>query len=96
MNESKDGHPSKEELLKPFIPWRVYLLVGMFMVFIIGGMGYGFYTGHRMSAIHAPLVDAAMEIKLEATISHLWFEEILSGDRHESMDVVWKAQDNAD
>jgi len=41
-----------------------------------------------MTTKYAPLIDAAMEIKLEATTAHLWFEEIMSGDRDESIKNV--------
>jgi signal transduction histidine kinase len=51
-------------------------------------MGYSFYMGDRMVTRYDPLVDAAMEIKLEATIAHLWFEELLSGDRSLNIETV--------
>lgn len=37
----------------------------------------------------APLVDAAMEVKLNAYMAHLWLEEILSGDDAEDIEEVW-------
>ncbi len=48
-------------------------------------MGYSLYIGSGTAVRYAPLVDAAMEIKLEAAIGHLWFEEVISGDRHEDV-----------
>jgi len=57
---------------------------------VIVVMLFLFYTGNKIAAKYAPLIDAAMEIKLEATFGHLWFEEIVSGDRHESIETVWK------
>ena len=75
--------------------WRMYLLICIVGLMITGIMGYGFFKGGRMSKVYAPLVDAAMEIKLEATTAHLWFEEIISGDRHENISEVWKHQDQA-
>lgn len=78
----------------------IYLLIGFVAVMIVGSMGYIFYTGSSMAAGHGPLVDAAMEVKLEATMAHLWFEEIISGDRAERIDdalghldqAAWYAQ----
>jgi len=55
-----------------------------------------FYTGNKIATRHAPLIDASMEIKLEITTGHLWFEEIASGDRHESIETVWKHLENAE
>ncbi|MBC8254838.1 MAG: hypothetical protein H8E35_12555, partial [Ardenticatenia bacterium] len=60
-----DKHPS------PPVPWRIYLLVGTVGLLLAGVVGYGLYVGVRMSTMYAPLVDAAMEIKLEATTAHL-------------------------
>ena len=74
----------------------MYLLVGLFVVVVICSMGYIFTTGSRIAAKHAPLVDAAMEIKLQAAQAHLWFEEMVSGDRTVNIDQVWKLQDSAD
>ncbi len=44
---------------------------------------------------YVPLVDAAMEIKLEATTAHLWFEEIISGDLHEKIETITSHIDQA-
>ncbi|MFC1672932.1 GGDEF domain-containing protein [Pseudomonadota bacterium] len=57
---------------------------------------YSFETGLRMSERYGPLIDAAMEIKLEATTGHLWFEEILSNDRDADIDDVHRYLDAAD
>jgi len=48
-----------------------------------------------MTAHHAPLVDATIEIKLEAAIGHLWFEEIISDDRNEDISMVWEHLDRS-
>ncbi len=58
-------------------------------------MFYSLYIGRGLAERYAPLVDAAMEIKLEATTAHLWFEEIISGDRFVDIDEVWKHLDQA-
>ena len=76
--------------------WRIYLSVGLVGFFIICVLFYGFDNGIRMTTKYAPLVDAAMEIKLEATTAHLWFEDILSGDRHEDIKKVWRHIEQAD
>jgi diguanylate cyclase (GGDEF)-like protein len=59
-------------------------------------MSFLFYLGNKLSTHHAPLIDAAMEIKLEATTGHLWFEEIMAGDRTEPIEGVWRNIDQAD
>ena len=56
---------------------------------IIAGAVYVLHKGRHIAETHVPLADAAMEIRLEATLAHLWFEEILSGDAEEDIAVVW-------
>ncbi len=76
--------------------FSIYVLIGFVAALIVGSMGYVFYVGNRMVATHTPLVNAAMEIKLEATTGHLWFEEILGGDSFESFDNVLAHIDSAE
>ncbi|OOZ40220.1 hypothetical protein BOW53_08610 [Solemya pervernicosa gill symbiont] len=57
---------------------------------------YSFKLGSRMSDLYAPMIDAAMEIKFEATTAHLWFEEMMSGDRSESIESVRSHLDAAE
>lgn len=76
----------------------IYKLLFIAICYLIGVSSiitYSFYLGHQMTEKYAPLVDAAMEIKLEATTAHLWFEEILSGDRDEDIKSVKENIENA-
>jgi K+-sensing histidine kinase KdpD len=76
---------------------KVYFTsIVLLTIIIITIMGYSYYLGNRMATVYTPQIDAAMEIKLETTIAHLWFEEILSGDRHENMEAVWEHIEQAD
>ena len=77
------------------IPWRLHLLVCSLGLLVIVTISYGFYLGNHMAVKYAPLVDAAMEIKLEATTAHLWFEELVSGDRFEDINEVKHHLDQA-
>ncbi len=76
--------------------WKMYLVIGAIGFSVACMLGYSFYKGDRMSSRYAPLVDAAMEIKLQATTAHLWFEEIISGDSNENIEVVWERLKEAD
>ena len=78
------------------LPWRMYLLVGCVGVIISGMVGYGLLTGIQLDARHIPLHDAAMQLMIDATTSHLLFEEIISGDRHEDIEEVWEQLRRAD
>ena len=68
--------------------WNVYLAIGLTAVAMVSIMVYSLYSSNRIILKYSPLVDAALEIKLEATTAHLWFEEIASGDREENIDDV--------
>lgn len=72
-----------------------YTLISIVSSFIIAAMISSFFMSDRMINKYAPLVDAAMEIKLEATTAHLWFEEIISGDRHENIEAITAHIDQA-
>ena len=74
---------------------RSSLLVGIISVVAAATIWYSMWTGVRVAEFYAPLIDAAMKVKLEATLAHLWFEEIISGDRHEDVAVVWQDLDQA-
>ncbi|MCK5668126.1 MAG: hypothetical protein KAI15_03515, partial [Gammaproteobacteria bacterium] len=68
--------------------WK-YLAILAISVVVLLIMACSFYMSEKMINKYSPLVDAAMEVMLEATTAHLWLEEILSGDRHESLDEVF-------
>ena len=82
--------------LKEKAVWHVCLMIGSLSVVILGSMGYGFWSGNHMIAGQAPMIDAAMEIKLEATTAHLWFEEVISGDKLEDLEAVMAHLSKAD
>lgn len=75
--------------------WKIYLQVGFIGLFVAFTMWYTMNTGTRIAKQYPSLVDAAMEIKLEATLAHLWLEEIISGDRHVEISEVWSNLDQA-
>ncbi len=75
---------------RPSILWVPVLTLAM-----VGVMLYSSFLGRSMAVRFAPLVDAAMEIKLEATTAHLWFEEIIGGDRYADIEEVWEHLDQA-
>lgn len=76
--------------------WRMYLTTSLMGLVVVSILGYSFQTGIRMTTKYAPLIDAAMEIKLNATTAHLWLEEIVSGDRNKDLATVWQHLDLAD
>jgi PAS domain S-box-containing protein len=75
---------------------QIYFQVGFIGLLIVATLWYAMSTGSRIAEQYAPLVDAAMEIKLEATLAHLWFEEVISGDRTVAIENVWEHLDQAE
>lgn len=73
----------------------IYLLIGFVSVVTVGSMGFVFHLDNRMVAGYAPQINAATEIKLEATTAHLWFEELISGDRYEDIENILRRIDRA-
>ena len=85
------GRTKKEGVL-----WWIYLLIGFVASVVIASMGYISYVGNHITVVHTPLTCAVMEIRIETSTAHLWFEEIISGDRDESIDAVWGHLNEAD
>ncbi len=52
------------------------------------------YT-NRMVSQYSTLVATSIEVKLEIATAHLWFEEIILGDIHESLETVYQHHDKA-
>jgi two-component system cell cycle sensor histidine kinase/response regulator CckA len=62
-------------------------IIGVGLI-VVAALVYSLLTGSHMARQHGPLADVAMEIKLEAALGHLWFEEVISGDRNEDIAVA--------
>ncbi len=85
----------KNESLALANPWRMCLLIATVGIIVAGMLSYSFHTGVRMSAVYSSLVHASMEINLQATIAHLWFEEIIAGDDQTNSRVGGYCRSNA-
>ena len=67
---------------------KFYLLLAALGLSIAGMMGYSFYTTTHIINVYTPLVHAAEEIQKSVTTSHLWLEEMLSGDGKVNLDGI--------
>jgi len=68
----------------------------LIVIFIVLAVSFFSYNlGSRMVLKYAPLIDATMEIKLEATTAILLFEEIMSGEGKEDINAVYKNINNS-
>jgi len=75
---------------------RIVGLIGLVGIMVALLILSSYRLGSRMIEQYMPLIDAVMQLQLHVTTSHLWFEEILSGDRHEDMASVYRHLDKAD
>jgi hypothetical protein len=69
--------------------WRSYAYLTGLVLTILATATYTHVRGTRLMRLHAPMARAASEIKAQATLSHLWLEEILSGDPRQEVEEVW-------
>lgn len=60
--------------------YKLIFIMLVLVITVISIITYNFNTGYTMTSKYTPLIYATMEIKLETTAAHLWFEEIISGD----------------
>ncbi|MHC4270912.1 MAG: PAS domain S-box protein [Planctomycetota bacterium] len=74
----------------------VLLMIGFMIVFIAGSMMYIFNISNQLRTAHAPVMDSAVQMKIEVTTAHLWFEEIISGEPNMQMDDIIAHLDKAD
>ncbi len=75
--------------------FKIIILALTVLIIVIFTTLYSFNIGVKIVQKYTPLIDAAMEIKLEATTAHLWFEEVLSGDRKDDIDLSKRKIKNA-
>ena len=66
------------------------------VVIIITAMVFALVNASRLVETYTPLHHAVMEIRLEAAIGHLWFEEIISGDRFKNITRIWEHLDRSE
>ncbi len=83
-------------ITKPSISYNLAAIgLGIVFLVVVGVMYYSSYIERNITSRYVPLVDATMEIKLEATMAHLWFEEGISGDQSVDIETVWDHIDQA-
>jgi len=73
---------SKDNIIYRKFSSFIILIFGLFYIFLFY---LSFVEGKKIIEKYAPLVDAAMEIRLEATVSHQHLEEMLCGEKENSI-----------
>ena len=59
---------------------RIYVVIAFLAIAVASMVGYSFYTGNRVTEQFTPLTRDMVSVQRELALSHLWFEEHLSGD----------------
>lgn len=72
------------------IPWRMYLLVGCSGIVVAGMVAYSLYLNIQLDSLYMPRHEAIMQLRIDATAAQLAFEEIISGDKTENVEQVWR------
>jgi PAS domain S-box-containing protein len=75
---------------RSFILW-----ISTLAILVMGLLYYSQSVSSRLIQRWAPLSDAATQIKLEAAMGHLWFEEIIAGDTTRDISTVWHRWDRS-
>ena len=83
MNDSESIEDRADSERPP--SWKIYVPLAVLGELVLLTIAYMAYNSERMSRVHAPLIGAAMEIKLGGALAHLCVEEIATGDT--SLDV---------
>ena len=83
--DSKSNRKSKP----PAIPWRLHLLVGSVGLIVIGIVVYGFHIGEQLNTLDESLINAVMEMRLEAEAADLWFQEVIRGNIKVDFKTIW-------
>lgn len=76
--------------------WRIYGLLGFVSVAMLSAMLLLSRGGWQMSQHHVPLVDAVHEMRIQTALFHLWFEELVQGDKSVVADDVWTYLDHSE
>lgn len=71
-------------------------LIGLVGVVVAVLILSSYHLGSSMIERNLPLIDAVMELELNLTSSHLWFEELISGDPHVAPAMVDRQLDSAE
>ncbi|MEH6443160.1 MAG: EAL domain-containing protein [Oceanospirillaceae bacterium] len=80
-----------------YIGFRKILLISIFLTLLImAAVSYSLNTGREIAERNSPLVNATMKIKLEVTTAHLWFEELINGDRSINIEDIWTHLDQSE
>ncbi len=77
------------------IPWKYFLASICTVLLMLGLLIHSLLVGRLMTTKYTPLLDACMEIKMETTTAHLWFEEIVGGGKYVDIDKVQRHIDTA-
>ena len=60
--------------------WFLQVLITVVGLIVVLSSSYALYRGIDIYRRYFPLVKASIEMRLKATTSYLWFEEMLGGD----------------
>jgi PAS domain S-box-containing protein len=89
------GKPDVQRTLRRSLG-KVYLIIALAAIVFSVCLGYVYWVGHEMVAGHAPQAKVVIQMQLDMTLAHLWFEEIISEDSEVTLEQVSAHLDQAE
>jgi signal transduction histidine kinase len=89
--KSEDTSPTDRKVP----PVRIYLTISGIGLLMLSLVFYGYLLGDRLVSLDAPMVNAVTRIKMEAAITGLMVEEVLSDGIVGGLEESWKPLDTA-
>jgi len=84
------ANPKSTKLRVAPVSWKMHLCIFVVGLTAVGIVGYGFYSGNHINTVDAPLLQAAMKIKLEAATTNLVIEGLLGDGFVGDLEPVWQ------
>lgn len=75
--------------------WFLQVLIAVVGLIVVLSSSYALYRGIDIYQKYFPLVKASIEMRLKATTSYLWFEEMMGGDTTKRIDDLLEQLDLA-
>ena len=75
--------------------WRIFLVIVLSGLFVVGIVTYGYYAGLRINTIDSRLVNHAAKVKLEAVTANVVLEGFIADGIVGDIESIWTSLDHA-
>ena len=74
--------------------WRIFLVIVLSGLFVVGIVTYGYYAGLRINTIDSRLVNHAAKVKLEAVTANVLLEGFIADGIVGDIESIWASLDH--